>query len=166
MHLVQMSVALGVAWGLATTPVWAQGNAEGFQTRAIRERIEARFLERIQADLGLTPEVAQQVQSLARRHAIRRMTLDDAQRRVRTDLQRQMRPGIAADQAQVGILLDSLMVLRVAYVKSFQDELAELAPVLTPVQRTQFFIARDRLYQRAQEIRQQRPPQQRRPRER
>jgi hypothetical protein len=69
-----------------------------------------------------------------------------------------MRPGVAADEAVVLRAMNAMLDGRIAYVQTFKDEQAELAAVLTPVQRAQYVLLRDRLAQRVQDIRSQRAP--------
>jgi hypothetical protein len=66
----------------------------------------------------------------------------------------QLRPGVAADQDSVTRLTRALVELRVDYAKTWRDEMGELS-YLTPVQRAQLYLMRDRLLQRVQEIRDQ-----------
>jgi hypothetical protein len=56
----------------------------------------------------------------------------------------------------VGRLVDALTERRVAYAETFRDEMREVSAILTPVQRGQYLLLRDRLIQRVQEIRQSR----------
>ncbi len=67
-----------------------------------------------------------------------------------------MRPGVAANDQAVSRLVDAILATRGAMVQTFQDEMAELGTVLSPVQRAQYLLLRDRLLQRVQELRQER----------
>jgi len=44
----------------------------------------------------------------------------------------------------------------VAYAQSFRDEMREHSKYLSPVQRAQLYVMRERLIQRVQEVREQR----------
>jgi hypothetical protein len=63
---------------------------------------------------------------------------------------------VAADADSVGKLVDAIMAERIDYAQVVQGEMKELSPVLSPIQRGQLFLLRDRLFQRALEFRQQR----------
>ena len=66
----------------------------------------------------------------------------------------QLRPGIAANADSVARLVDALTTHRIAYAQTFKDEMRELSTILNPVQRGQYLMLRDRLMQRAEELRQ------------
>ena len=67
-----------------------------------------------------------------------------------------MRPGVAADERLVSRLTDEILDARLAYVQTFKDELVALTGVLSPVQKGQYVLLRDRLQQRIQDVRNQR----------
>jgi len=148
-------VLILVASTLAT-PVMAQQRDAPFRAR-MRQNIEERFLDRLRTELRLTDTQQRQLREISRVHAARRVELEERQVLIRDALQSQLRPGVAADKDSVEKLLSAMMEARIGYLESFRDELNALTPVLDPVQRAQFFFLRDRVYQRAQEIREQRP---------
>jgi hypothetical protein len=57
----------------------------------------------------------------------------------------------------VSHLVDAINVNRIAYAETFRDEMRDLTPVLTPVQRGLFQLSRDRLLARVKDLQQQRP---------
>jgi len=140
----------------ATSSLAAQQRDTPFRAR-MRQNIEERFIDRLRTELQLTETQERQLRETSRVHAARRVELEERQVAIRDALQSQLRPGVAADQDSVARLLSGMMEARINYVQSFRDELDALTPVLDPVQRAQFFFLRDRVYQRAQEIREQRP---------
>lgn len=154
--LLCAAMAAPAGWAAAQGP-------EPFRARMLRHQIEERFSQRVKVELGLTEEQNQRVQQITQTHARRRILLEDDQMRYRRAIGDQMRPGVAANQDSVAKLTDAMMAARVEYVRTFQDEMKDLAQVLTPLQRAQFFILRDRLMQRVEEVRQDRPPPNRRP---
>jgi hypothetical protein len=87
----------------------------------------------------------------------KRRDMERQERDLRQALNRQLRPGVAADADSVARLVDGLTEQRVAYAETFREEMREVAAILTPVQRGQYLLLRDRLMQRVQEIRQSRP---------
>jgi hypothetical protein len=83
--------------------------------------------------------------------------METRQRDLRSALVHQLRPGIAASRDSVARLTDELMSLRVRYAESFRAEQVEMARYLDPVQRAKITLLRDRLLDRAQELRRRRP---------
>jgi hypothetical protein len=86
-------------------------------------------------------------------YAEKRRTLEMEERRLRQALNGQLRPGIAANPDSVTLLVDGISAARVNYAKLIQDEMRELSGVLSPVQRGQLFLMRERLLQRVREMR-------------
>jgi Spy/CpxP family protein refolding chaperone len=122
----------------------------------LRQRIEERFTARVQEELGLSDDQTTKLRSTAREYAGRRRELEAQERDLRSALAAQLRPGVAADQDRVADLTSKLVDLRVAYAQSFRDEMREHSKYLTPVQRAQLYVMRERLLQRIQEVRDRR----------
>lgn len=135
----------------------ASAQKPGARAAVLRGRIEEQFVRRMQAELGLGDENAARMQRVVTTWATRRRALEADERRLRQALNQQLRPGVAANGDSVGTYVDELTANRVAYAQSFRDEMRDLTPILTPVQRGQFQIMRDRLLLRMQEVQQQRP---------
>jgi hypothetical protein len=123
--------------------------------RELRQRIEERFAQRVQEQLGLTDEQTAKLRTTSREYGDRRRVLETRERELRLALTGQLRPGMAADQDSVARLTRALLDLRVDYAKSWREEMNDLS-YLTPVQRAQLYVMRDRLLQRVQEIRDER----------
>lgn len=79
-------------------------------------------------------------------------------RRLQDALDGELRPGVAANADSVSRMIDRMGQNRVAYAESFRDEMRDLAPVLSPIQRGQYLIMRDRLLQRIRELQDNRQP--------
>ncbi len=128
--------------------------------RAVRLRgeLERRFAEQVQQNLGLTEEQAPKVSAILSRFAEQRREAEQSERLHRVGLARQLRPGIAANADSVAAHVDGITAARVRYALLMQEEMTALDVVLTPVQRGQFFMLRDRILQRVQELREQRRP--------
>lgn len=141
---------------IAATPVTAQ--QPGGRAAVLRGRIEEQFARRMQAELGLSDETAGRMQRVVTTWATRRRALEEAERRLRHALNSQLRPGVAANNDSVASYVDEITINRVTYAQSFRDEMRELSPILTPVQRGQFQLLRDRLLFRMQEVQQQQRP--------
>jgi hypothetical protein len=90
-------------------------------------------------------------------YAGRRRDLEARQRDLRRALGGQLRPGVAATADSVARLTDELLDVRVRYAESFREEQRQLARYLDPVQRAKLMLLRDRLTNRAQELRRRRP---------
>jgi protein CpxP len=144
----------------AVPPLNAQGNGdESPQAARMRQQIEQRFAQQIQANLGLTDDQAVKLRATFNSYAPKRRAMEQEERAIKRGLQGQLRPGIAANADSVAKLVDRLLEVKVAYAQSFVDENREMAKYLTPVQRAQFQVMRERLMARIEEIRQQRQQQ-------
>ena len=132
------------------------------QAQVLRQRIEERFAQRVQEQLGLSDEQATKLRSTSQEYGDRRRKMEARERDLRVALTGQLRPGVAANQDSVARLTKALVDLRVDYANTWRDEMNALS-YLTPVQRAQLYVMRDRLLQRVQEIRDERGGWRRRP---
>ncbi len=143
---------IGFGGGLA-----AQDTAvAGPMAERLRQQIEDRFGERLSQELGLTDDQSVKVRGILASWAVKRRNLEREERQLRNQLSAAMRPGVAANDQAVTRLVDGVLAGRGAMVQTFRDEMAELGTVLSPVQRAQYLLLRDRLLQRVQELRQER----------
>jgi hypothetical protein len=149
--IVLVSLAAGAGPAVAQEPAVDPVRAE----RA-RRMVEERFALQVKEQLGLTDDQAGRLRGAMAGIADKRRTMEQQERALRQALNRQLRPGVAADADSVGRLVDVLTEQRVAYAETFREEMREVAAILTPVQRGQYLLLRDRLIQRVQEIRQSR----------
>ena len=147
-----VSLALGPMSALAQEPADDPARAE-----RVRRMVEERFGMQVKEQLGLTDEQAGRLRTAMAGIAEKRRTMERQERVLRQALNRQLRPGVAADADSVSRLVDVLTEQRIAYAETFREEMRDVAAILTPVQRGQYFLLRDRLIQRVQEIRQSRP---------
>ena len=146
---------------VAARPVLAQDVGDtNPQAAVLRQQIETRFAQQIQATLGLSDEQTVKLRSTFNTYAPKRRAMEQEERGIKRGLQGQLRPGIAANSDSVGKLVDRLLELKVAYARSFVEEDREMAKFLTPVQRAQYQMLRERLMARIEEVRQQRQRQQ------
>jgi Spy/CpxP family protein refolding chaperone len=157
MYLARLSVLAVLVAASGGRVAAAQGppgpRQQQLQEDRLRSEIERRFALRIRQELGLTEDQNARVREIMASYAGRRRTLEQDEQRMREALAGQLRPGIAADADSVTRLVDALSALRVAHAQAIQQEMRELAAVLTPVQRGQLFLMRDRLLQQAAELR-------------
>lgn len=140
---------------LAVAPMSAQ---QGPRPRAALLRdIGVMFMNQVTREMALSGDQVPRFQRLVSTWAQKRATLEAEERRLRQALASELRPGVAANPDSVSKFVDALNDNRVDYANSFRDEMRELTPILTPVQRGQFQVARDRLLQRIRDLQQQRP---------
>jgi Spy/CpxP family protein refolding chaperone len=146
---VLVLVLAGLISGAAAESLSAQAP----RAEALRRELEIRFAEQMREQLQLSDEQAPRVRDIMAGYAEKRRTLEMEERRLRQALNGQLRPGIAANPDSVTLLVDGISAARVNYAKLIQDEMRELSGVLTPVQRGQLFLMRERLLQRVREMR-------------
>ena len=149
--VLTLLLALGGARGAA-----AQADTVRPHAQELRQRIEERFSQRVQEQLGLTDEQTTKLRATSRTYGERRRQLEARERALREALTGQLRPGVAANQDSVARLTRDLVDLRVTYAETWREEMGDLSHYLTPVQRAQLYVMRDRLLQRVQEIRDER----------
>jgi hypothetical protein len=119
----------------------------------LRRQIEDRFSARVQEELGLTDDQTAKMRLTASTFFAKRRTLEQEERRLRQALAGQLRPGIAANQDSVARLMESLLQVKERYLDTFREELKEMAAYLSPVQRAQYYILRERLMERVRQVR-------------
>lgn len=146
-----------VALMVMVPPLPGQEGQDRPNRQQLMRQIEQRFMARATEELGLDAEQAERLRSTVTHFAIERRRLEQQERDVKRGLTGQLRPGVAADQDSLVVLLDALTETRMAYIQSFKDELTEMTEYLDPVQRAQYVMLRERLLQqirRAQAARQ------------
>lgn len=157
--ILRSMILVGVAGLLDVAPVVGQDTAaiaEGPRAERLRQLIEDRFAERLTVELGLSDDQAAKMRGVLTTWATKRRTLEREDRSLRQQLAAAMRPGVAAEERTVTRLTDRILAARIEYVQTFKDELGDLSSVLSPVQRAQYLLLRDRLMQRVQDVRNQR----------
>jgi len=168
MTMLTKRIGLALLLVVAAAPLAAQvrqgppgaGRGGPPRTAALRGQIEETFMRRAADELGLTEEQSAKMSRIVLAAGERRRDLEDEQRRLQVALDGQFRPGVAANADSVNRMIDRLGQNRVSYAESFRDEMKDLQPILTPVQRGQFLKMRDRLLQRIRELQENRaaPP--------
>ena len=136
----------------------AQGVTDrtGARAEMLRQRIEARFAERVREDLGLDSAQSVRLRAEGARFAADRRELQGRERAARQAMAAALRPGVAADQDSVSRLIDELLSTRAAYAESYRSEMRSLAAFLTPVPRARYLILRERLLNLAPTVRAER----------
>ena len=149
-------MVVGLVVGLPGRIVAQEPVPEGPRAEQLRQMIEERFAERLTTELALSGDQEGKVRAVLATWATKRRSMEKDERATRQQLTGAMRPGVAADEKTVIRLTDRILSARIEYVQTFKDEIADLAAVLTPIQRAQYVLLRDRLLQRVEEIRNQR----------
>jgi Spy/CpxP family protein refolding chaperone len=147
--------------GLVLAPALAaQQDSPTLPDSAERERlqqeIERRFGVVVQRQLGLSNDQADKLRATEERFRMRRRVIMRQQVLLRFGLQEQMRPGQAANPDSVRRLMDAMQANRGDLLRLDQDQDREMSGYLTPVQRAQYQMLRERLMRRLQEVRRER----------
>jgi Spy/CpxP family protein refolding chaperone len=139
----------------APAALLAQAPPDDLSRDALRRQIEDRFSARVQEELGLTNDQAAKMRVTAATYFAKRRSLEQDERRFRQALAGQLRPGVAADQDSVSKLLEGMLQVRERYLQTFRDELKDMSGYLSPVQRAQYYMLRERLLERVRQVRDQ-----------
>ncbi len=149
-------LVIGWLW-VGARPLRGQDPApQGLPVERLRQQIEERFGERLSEELGLTEDQSVKVRGILASWAVKRRNLEREERQQRNQLTTAMRPGVAANDQEVTRLVDAILTTRATMAQAVRGEVTELGSVLSPVQRAQYLLLRDRLLQRVQEVREQR----------
>ena len=153
----RLLIVLGLCT-LAPTFGAAQEPAPPDSVRAeqLRQEIESRFAARVREQLGLTDDQSRRMERTVRDYFRKRRALEVEEQGLRRDAAAELRPGVAADTDRLNRVLDQLIDVRIRYAQSYRDESRELATYLTPVQRGQYFMMRERLFDQVREFQRQR----------
>ena len=81
------------------------------QAQALRQRIEERFAQRVQEQLGLSDEQAAKLRVTSHDYGERRRKMEARERDLRVALTGQLRPGVAANEDSVARLTKALVPL-------------------------------------------------------
>lgn len=147
-------VLLGLALLLMAAPAAAQNNPR--QTlENLRQRVVERYIQNFSQQAGLTPEQRTQFQLLVSQHFRQRQQLEQRRRQWMMTLESQMRPGVAADEAQLLMALDSLVALAEEMGGLARQEQAAYAEFLSPVQRALLVVHYERFQRQIQNIQRQ-----------
>lgn len=122
----------------------------------LQQQIEDRFSQVVQQQLRLSNDQVVRLRGTEERFRARRRELVRRQLQLRFALNGQMCPGCAADPDSVRNLMDGLEANRGELFRMQQDQDREMAAYLTPVQRAQYQMLRERLLRRLAEVRRER----------
>lgn len=150
----------------ATAPANAQGTPEdtaaamtapsGPGRQRLEQRVRERFEQIVRQRLQLTDDQMQKLRQTNQRFAAQRRALTEQERGLRSEIRRELQPGVAANQTHVAALTDSLFAIQHQRLDMAQAEQKELATYLSPVQRVRFYGLQEQLRRRLELIRQRR----------
>jgi Spy/CpxP family protein refolding chaperone len=132
---------LGLLLLLAVAPALAAQTPADTGRSAHREMARATRMREL---LGLTDDQAAKLKATEQRFGEQRRAIIRQQREVSGALRAQLRPGVAANADSVRKLLDSREQAVTALGQLRRDENRDLAGYLSPVQRAQLQLARER----------------------
>ncbi len=148
-------VCLALAPALAAQQDSAAG-PDSAERERLQGEIERRFGTVVQQRLGLSDDQANKLRDTEERFRTRRRAIVRQQVLLRFGLEDQMRPGRAANPDTVRRLMDAIQGNRSDLLTIEQQQDREMAGYLTPVQRAQYQMLRERLMRRLQEVRRER----------
>ena len=137
----------------AQEPAEPQDTAEAAQ---LRQQIEQRFHQIVRQRLALSDDQDAKLRATQERFGAQRRDLMREQADHRQALDRQMQPGVAANPDSVQLHMQGIQRNQERLLRLQQDEDREMAGYLTPVQRAQYQMLRDRLATRLIDLRRQR----------
>lgn len=159
---------LVLALVLAVLPAMLSAQAGGDSTTQvdnIRKQIRRQWHQHIVTQLQLNPDQASQLQATEDKYDELRQPIQRRQVEIAGELNRQMQPGVAADNDAVARLLAEREDNRAKIQELDRQQDREMAGYLTPVQRVRYQRQREWLkgqIQQARERKQQgRPPRRR-----
>jgi hypothetical protein len=148
----------------ATQPVRAQTALPDDTTLApvgprrqlLQQRVRQRFEQIVRERLQLTDDQMQKLRQTNQRFAAQRRMLTEQERGLRSEIRRELQPGVAANQTHVAAITDSLFAIQRQRLDMAQAEQKELATYLSPVQRVRYYGLQEQLRRRMELIRQRR----------
>jgi hypothetical protein len=134
----------------------AMTGAGGPRRQMLEQRVRERFEQIVRQRLQLTDDQMQKLRQTNQRFAARRRALTEQERGLRSEIRRELQPGVAANQTHVAALADSLFAIQHQRLDMAEAEQKELATYLSPVQRVRFYGLQEQLRRRLEMIRQRR----------
>lgn len=119
----------------------------------LQQQIEDRFGRVVQQQLQLSDDQGTRLRGTEERFRTRRRDIMRRQLALRFALNGQMCPGCSADADSVRRLMDDIETNRGELFRLQQEQDREMAGYLTPVQRAQYQLLRERLIRRLSEVR-------------
>ena len=121
--------------------------------QALQQQVVERFLTNYRAQAGLTDDQFERLRETLRASFEARNALAQRERETFQELESQMRPGVAADEARVTDLLDDLVRIQAERAERARTEQQLYTEFLSPVQRAQLTLAWQRLQMQMERVR-------------
>jgi hypothetical protein len=131
---------------------------QGPRRQMLEQRVRQRFEQIVRERLQLTDDQMRKLRQTNQRFMMQRRTLTEEERGLRSEIRRELQPGVAANQAHVAVITDSLFAIQHQRLDLAQAEQKELATYLSPVQRVRYYGLQEQLRRRLELIRQRRQP--------
>lgn len=154
-----MAIKRGSLWAFLALTAWTLPIAaqRGQRRAALVLDIERVFIDQAVQQMGLTDDQATRFRRVEAQWGAKRAGLETEERQLQQALGHALTPGVAGNPDSVSRFVDALNENRVQYAESFRDEMHDLSTVLTPIQRGQFQLMRDRLLARVRQLQESRP---------
>jgi hypothetical protein len=133
------------------------GGPDSARLEQLRAEVERRFADRARLELGLDDAQMARLRATNEKFMTQRRDLMLRQRDLRMALHLQMRPGVAANSDSVARLNETLRQNRARLFALEDEQEREMAGYLSPIQIAQYRELRERLMQRVNELRRDRP---------
>jgi len=146
------TMALSMAAALVLASLATAQNPP-MRRQALQQQVVERFLTNYRTQAGLTDEQFERLRETLRASFEARSALAQRERETFRELESQMRPGVAADEARVTGLLDDLVRIQAERAERARTEQREYAEYLSPVQRAQLTLAWQRLQMQMERVR-------------
>ena len=127
----------------------------GPEAERLRAEVEERFGRMVRTELQLNDQQMERVRTAMRANQDRRRDFMRREMDARRAIQRQMQPGVQANNDSLNRMLDQVSRLQVERAQSDQQFMRDL-DFLTPVQRARFVMMTQRFENRMREIRERR----------
>src|SRR6202451_1947049 len=85
---------------------------QGPRRQMLEQRVRQRFEQIVRERLQLTDDQMRQLRQTNQRFMMQRRTLTEEERGLRSEIRRELQPGVAANQAHVAVITDSLFAIQ------------------------------------------------------
>lgn len=141
---------------LAAQAVAPQGPPRGAARDSLENRVRERMMQMLKTQLGLDDEQARKLGIAARKFESQHRDLFVRERQARISLREELALNDTTRQAQVGRLLDQMLVVQKQRMELIEAEQRELATFMSPIQRARYFGMQEQIRRRIDEMREQR----------
>lgn len=116
----------------------------------IERRVQERMANLLQSELDLSDAEVERLRGVMELSRERRDSLFERSRAIRLEI---LEAGASPDEERAAALIDELVRLRQSEVELFESEVTELGSVLSAPQLVRFFVFRERMEGRMQQMR-------------